>query len=48
MAIAFGELVDKLLHAGRGLGHDVFFFALSQRYLFVERTFEQRFEIGCD
>jgi hypothetical protein len=48
MAVAFGKLVDKLFHPGRGLGDDGFPFALPQRYLFAQRTFEQRFEIGRD
>jgi hypothetical protein len=47
MAIAFGELINKLLDACGGLGDDLLLFPLPQRHLSAERTFEQSFEVGC-
>jgi hypothetical protein len=46
MAVTFGELSDQVLDAGRGHGDDTLLFALSQRYLFAQRAFEHRFEVG--
>jgi hypothetical protein len=48
MAVTFGELIDELLYAGGGHGDDVFPFTLPQRYLFAERVFEHRLEVGCN
>ena len=48
VAVAFGELIDQLLDAGGGLGDDLLLFALPQRHLCTERTFEQSLKVGCD
>jgi hypothetical protein len=48
VAVAFGKLIGQLLDAGRGLGDDLLLFSLPQRYLCIERTFEQSLEVECN
>jgi hypothetical protein len=44
-AVAFGELSDELLDAGRRHGDDPLLLTLPQRDLLAERAFEHRLEI---
>jgi hypothetical protein len=48
VAVAFRKLINQLLDAGGGLGDDFLLFALPQRHLSIERTFEQSLEVGCN
>jgi hypothetical protein len=48
VAVAFGKLIDQLLYTSSGLGDDLLLFSLPQRYLCIERTFEQSLEVECN
>jgi hypothetical protein len=48
VAVAFGKLIDQMLYAGIELADDPLPLSLPQRHLFVERTFEQSLEVGCN